>query len=76
MKINQTDIFSIKYRCKRQKFYKLIAVSIKHSVPIFGGSPACSLYHHTTTVFGPFSRTTWVSWCQKKTSGLYGARED
>jgi len=20
--------------------------------------------------------TTWVSWCQKRTSGLYGARED
>jgi len=26
--------------------------------------------------YGPFSRTTWLSWCQKRTSGLYGARED
>jgi len=24
----------------------------------------------------PFSGTTWVSRCQKRTSGLYGARED
>jgi len=26
--------------------------------------------------YGPFFRTTRVSWCQKRTSGLYGARED
>jgi len=26
--------------------------------------------------YGPFSRTTRVSRCQKRTSGLYGARED
>jgi len=26
--------------------------------------------------YGHFSRTTWVSRCQKRTSGLYGARED
>jgi len=26
--------------------------------------------------YGPFSGTIWVSWCQKRTSGLYGARED
>jgi len=33
--------------------------------------------HHTPQPFyGPFSRTTWVSWCQKRTSGLYGARGD
>jgi len=25
---------------------------------------------------GPFSGTIWVSRCQKRTSGLYGARED
>jgi len=30
----------------------------------------------TTTILWPFSGTTWVSWCQKKTSGLSGARED
>ena len=26
--------------------------------------------------YGPFSVTTWVSRWQKRTSGLYGARED
>jgi len=26
--------------------------------------------------YGPFSGTTWVSQCQKRTFGLYGARED
>jgi len=26
--------------------------------------------------YGPFSVTIWVSRCQKRTSGLYGARED
>jgi len=35
---------------------------------------------HTTTTpqpfYRPFSGTTWVSQCQKRTSGLYGARED
>jgi len=31
---------------------------------------------HTQPFYGPFSRTIWVSWCQKRTSGLYGARED
>jgi len=31
---------------------------------------------HTTTVLQPFSGTIWVSRCQKRTSGLYGARED
>jgi len=25
--------------------------------------------------YGPFSGTTWVSQCQKRTSGLYGAGE-
>jgi len=36
------------------------------------------LYTHTHTqpFYGPFSGTTWVSWCQKRTSGLYGARGD
>jgi len=34
--------------------------------------------HHTTPqpFYGPFSGTTRVSWCQKRTSRLYGARED
>jgi len=26
----------------------------------------------TQPFYGPFSGTTWVSWCQKTTSGLYG----
>jgi len=30
----------------------------------------------TQTFYGPFSGTTRVSRCQKRTSGLYGARED
>jgi len=30
----------------------------------------------TTTILPPFSGTTWVSWYQKRTSGLYDARED
>jgi len=30
----------------------------------------------TTTVLRRFSGTTWVSRCQKRTSGLYAARED
>jgi len=33
-------------------------------------------YTHTEPFYGPFSRTTRVSRCQKSTSGLYGARED
>jgi len=37
-----------------------------------------SLYDHTTPqpFYGPFSRTTRVSRCEKRTSGLHGARED
>jgi len=37
-----------------------------------------SIYLPTTTqllFYGPFSGSTRVSWCQKRTSGLYGARE-
>jgi len=33
-------------------------------------------YHPPQPFYGPYSRTTWVSQCQKRTSGLYGARED
>jgi len=42
----------------------------------------CWRYHHTTPhhncllFYGPFSGTTRVSRCQKRTSGLYGERED
>jgi len=31
---------------------------------------------HIQPYYDPFSRTTQVSRCQKKSSGLYGARED
>ena len=31
---------------------------------------------HTQPFYGPFSGTTRVSQCQKRTSGLYGAKED
>ena len=34
------------------------------------------LHAHTQLFYGPFSRVTRVSRCQKRTSGLYGARED
>ena len=38
------------------------------------------LFEETITTpqkfYGPFSGTTQVSRCQKRTSGLYGARED
>jgi len=37
-----------------------------------------TLAPHTHTpqpFYGPFSGTTQVSWCQKRTSGLYGTRE-
>jgi len=36
------------------------------------------IHHHTTPqpFYGPFSGTTRASWCQKRTSGLYGVRED
>jgi len=38
---------------------------------------AVAIYHVTPQLFyGPFFGTTRVSRCQKKTSGLYGARED
>jgi len=37
----------------------------------------CVIYAHIQSFYGPFSGTTRVSWCQKKSSsGLYGARED
>jgi len=42
--------------------------------------PGTSVSVTTTTpprpFHGPFSGTTRVSWCQKRTSGLYGARGD
>jgi len=37
---------------------------------------AAAVVTTTTTILQPFSGTTWVSRCQKRTSGLYGARED
>jgi len=42
------------------------------------GQFSCTTVHHTPLqpFYGPFSGTTQVSRCQKRTSGLYGARED
>jgi len=37
------------------------------------GMPLCK--DPTPPLYGPFSGTTWVSQCQKRTSGLYGARK-
>ena len=37
----------------------------------------CPSHTHAQPFYGPFSITTRVSWCQKKSSsGLHGARED
>jgi len=33
-------------------------------------------HHNHNCFYGPFSGITQVSQCQKRTSGLYGARED
>jgi len=38
--------------------------------------PRVTLDTHTHNLLRPFSRTTQLSLCQKKSSGLYGARED
>jgi len=35
----------------------------------------CEYHHHHNRFYGHFSATTQVSRCQKRTSGLYGARE-
>ena len=37
------------------------------------GMPLCK--DPTPPLYGPFSGTTWVSQCQKRTSELYGARK-
>ena len=51
--------------------------SIKNLCPL---SPKVLFWNNThapQTLYGPFSRTTWVNRCQKKTfSALYSARED
>jgi len=36
----------------------------------------CKYTWNTQPFYGPFSGTTRVSWCQKRTSGLYGASGD
>ena len=45
---------------------KLLLILLLHSL----------FFYHNTTIYGPFSGITPVSQCQKRTSGLYGARED
>jgi len=45
---------------------------------VLSTAPQPTPYTHTYTqlFYGPFSGTTRVSQCQKRTSGLYGSRED
>ena len=47
-----------------------------HLIHGFLGPPESPPPPPPQTFYGPFSRTTRVSRCQKRTSGLYGARED
>jgi len=47
----------------------VLAVSHGHSISVKART-------HAQPFYGPFSETTRVSQCQKKSSGLYGARED
>jgi len=61
--------------------FKLVQAKDQTCLPCeFGTTPFSSSwdisYHTTTTVSRPFSGTTRVSRCQKRMSGLYGARED
>jgi len=49
---------------QRQKYQLISSLEVD-----FTTTPAQPFY-------GSFSGTTRVSWCQKRTSGLYGARED
>ena len=55
-------------------------MSCKLSAPARNTTKSHKVWIFTTTTpqpfHGPFSGTTWVSRCQKRTSGLYGARED
>jgi len=53
--------------CPRLRFAPRTPCQISHSI---------SHHHHTTAVLRPFCGTTRVSWCQKRTSGPHGARED
>ena len=48
---------------------------VRTGVTQFSRFPTSSANTHTQLFFGPFSGTTRVSQCQKRTSGLYGARE-
>jgi len=58
-------------------------IQFKHSLNIMhiatDNATMHSTHHqltHTQPFYGPFSGTTQVSRCQKRTSGLYGARDD
>ena len=58
---------------------RLTLVSLLYErILVLSTEPQPTRYTHTDTqpFYGPFSRTTWVSRCQKRTSGLYGAMED
>ena len=50
-----------------------IQIGLTFLVPAYRGCPGNT---QTQLFYGPFSLTTRVSRCQKKTSGLYGARGD
>jgi len=63
--------------------FQLCDVSFAYLVYHYSIPPTLLLLHsfththtHTQAFYGPFSGTTQVSLCQKRTSGLYGARED
>ena len=73
---------SVKWERKTSIFMKTLRTYSTNTKELHFNSvhkPGHSLqhdHHHTTTVYGPFSGITRVSRCQKRTSGLYGARVD
>jgi len=59
----------------------LATTQLLGSEPALINTPAKVKYSNNTTTtpqpfYGPFSGTTRVSWCQKRTSGLYDAKEN
>jgi len=62
------------------KFYERRIVDDSHYAPYQMVTLPLTLsdptHTHTQPFYSPFSWTTRVNRCQKRTSGLYGARED
>jgi len=65
----------------------ILSLSVTTAIPSYSSCQSTSKGIHLLIVssppppppqpfYGPFYRTTRVSQCQKRTSGLYGARED